>query len=143
MGKPFIIFRRLCGLSLVPNGKPLWGSAYFPPEASVRSAYLYPYSTSSCIIISYSTIQNPRRNALRIILQTWLRHPDGAMLGALNKGPTTASRGGICGHLGGDFSYHSADALRLAPHIEKMLYNTDATNFYARSNWGSDNQHRR
>ena len=78
-----------------------------------------------------------------MILRTWLRHPDGAMLGALNKGLTTTCQGGIYGHLRAGFARYSTYAQWLAPHVEKMLYDIDAANFYARSIWGSDHQHRK
>ncbi|MFP6726031.1 MAG: thioredoxin domain-containing protein, partial [Alphaproteobacteria bacterium] len=64
----------------------------------------------------------PQCNALEMILRTWLRHRDGAMLGAVNKSLTAMCQGGIYDHLGGGFARYSTDAQWLAPHFEKMLY---------------------
>ena len=64
----------------------------------------------------------PQCNALEMILRTWLRHRDGAMLGAVNKSLSAMCQGGIYDHLGGGFARYSTDAQWLAPHFEKMLY---------------------
>ncbi|MFP6774398.1 MAG: thioredoxin domain-containing protein [Alphaproteobacteria bacterium] len=64
----------------------------------------------------------PQTYALEMLLRAWLRKPDGALLGAVDRSLTGMSQGGIYDHLAGGFARYSTDAEWLAPHFEKMLY---------------------
>ena len=64
----------------------------------------------------------PQTYALELILRAWLRRPDAALLGAVDRSLTGMCQGGIYDHLAGGFARYSTDAQWLAPHFEKMLY---------------------
>ncbi len=64
----------------------------------------------------------PQTYALEMLLRAWLRRPDGALLGAVDKSLNGMCQGGIYDHLAGGFARYSTDAEWLAPHFEKMLY---------------------
>jgi len=64
----------------------------------------------------------PQTYAIEMILRSWLRQPDEAMMQAVNTTLTGMCQGGIYDHLAGGFARYSTDAQWLAPHFEKMLY---------------------
>ncbi len=64
----------------------------------------------------------PQTYALEMMLRAWLRRPDAALLGAVDKSLTGMCQGGIYDHLAGGFARYSTDAEWLVPHFEKMLY---------------------
>ena len=64
----------------------------------------------------------PQTYALEMLFRAWLRKPDGALLGAVDRSLTGMSQGGIYDHLAGGFARYSTDVEWLAPHFEKMLY---------------------
>jgi uncharacterized protein YyaL (SSP411 family) len=64
----------------------------------------------------------PQTYALEMLLRAWLRKPDAALLGAVDRSLTGMCQGGIYDHLAGGFARYSTDAQWLAPHFEKMLY---------------------
>ncbi|NIA71697.1 thioredoxin domain-containing protein [Pelagibius litoralis] len=68
----------------------------------------------------------PQPAIMKLLWRAWKRSGDPAQRQALRQAceltMTKMSQGGIYDHLGGGFARYSVDAIWLAPHFEKMLY---------------------
>ncbi|TNE35667.1 MAG: thioredoxin domain-containing protein [Alphaproteobacteria bacterium] len=64
----------------------------------------------------------PQTFVLENIWRSYLRSQNPALAEVVIKALTGMSQGGIYDHLGGGFARYSTDAVWLAPHFEKMLY---------------------
>lgn len=64
----------------------------------------------------------PQCSIFAFLWRAWARTGDKAQLNAVLLTLERMSQGGIYDHLGGGFARYSTDAVWLAPHFEKMLY---------------------
>jgi len=64
----------------------------------------------------------PQPSFLEFLWRGYLRTGDGRMREAVTISLSHMCQGGIYDHLGGGFARYSTDAIWLAPHFEKMLY---------------------
>jgi uncharacterized protein len=64
----------------------------------------------------------PQPAFLEMLWRAYLRTGDGRMREAVTISLTHMCQGGLYDHLGGGFARYSTDAIWLAPHFEKMLY---------------------